>query len=353
VSAHFTLEFFFARRSKNEPACPLFERLSSQSARLRRRPMAAEEPLPATAGSLTCVPPPLNLPPAVKTRPAGRGIRFRRSSRNLDTASEQSSRETELEPAAEGQAATAEGAAAGQSPCGGSGTARRRRGAGGASPATPGEEDSHHRLSDAHIAYFEDQERLFRQRPQLDGKSRAVTDGRRASSRVPLRESLESGDQIDLGYYDPAARHYAWVKYAHQTGDWRMRLQLFLEDWQSSPGATSLPLSHLAPRGCRRPEPCVSEPPCRRLCLHADRDARDHRPGHPDDGRHKLVWRGSTRTPRPDEPSSSSRRFSEPSCRRGPAQRVRDLGAELGGLPPPLSAHPPPRGSPPLHTRRV
>ena len=125
---------------------PTFRAPSCQSARLRRRPMAAEEPLPATAGSLTCVPPPLNLPPAVKTRPAGRGIRFRRSSRNLDTASEQSSRETELEPAAEGQAATAEGAAAGQSPCGGSGTARRRRGAGGASPATPGEEDSHHRL---------------------------------------------------------------------------------------------------------------------------------------------------------------------------------------------------------------
>jgi hypothetical protein len=52
------------------------------------------------------------------------------------------------------------------------------------------------------------------------------------------RRSLESHSQITLDYYLPEARHYAWCKYAHQSHDWRMHLQLFLEEWCSSLGAT-------------------------------------------------------------------------------------------------------------------
>lgn len=59
----------------------------------------------------------------------------------------------------------------------------------------------------------------------------------RRASTLRLRESLQSGDRIDLEYYQPAARHYAWARYAKHSRDWRLHLQLFLEDWQSSLGA--------------------------------------------------------------------------------------------------------------------
>jgi len=51
------------------------------------------------------------------------------------------------------------------------------------------------------------------------------------------RRSLESDSLIALDYYLPEARHYAWCKHATQSHDWRMHLQLFLEEWHSSLGA--------------------------------------------------------------------------------------------------------------------
>jgi hypothetical protein len=67
-------------------------------------------------------------------------------------------------------------------------------------------------------------------------------EARRRSTKLDVhhycRRSLESHSQIALDYYLPEARHYAWCKYAHQSHDWRMHLQLFLDEWRSSPGAT-------------------------------------------------------------------------------------------------------------------
>ena len=53
------------------------------------------------------------------------------------------------------------------------------------------------------------------------------------------QESLAANDEIDLAFYLPAARHYAWVKQVQQSEDWHDHLQLFLDMdlWQSSPAA--------------------------------------------------------------------------------------------------------------------
>jgi hypothetical protein len=94
-------------------------------------------------------------------------------------------------------------------------------------------------------AEFEDKYHSLPFRWRLSRKSAApgstAGEARRRSTKLDghhyCRRSLESHSQIALDYYLPEARHYAWCKYAHQSHDWRMHLQLFLEEWRSSPGA--------------------------------------------------------------------------------------------------------------------
>jgi len=48
---------------------------------------------------------------------------------------------------------------------------------------------------------------------------------------------------IDLGHYHPGARHYAWLKWASSHSDWRLHLQLFLDDPSRSLAARAFSLA--------------------------------------------------------------------------------------------------------------